>query len=263
MSDGVKLSVLSGKLALPGFEGEHGLSFIVEADRQILFDTGASDLFIRNADKLGIDLNSIDTVVISHGHYDHGNGLQYLNGKRIVTHPCAFTTRFSGRSGRNLTVAVNHETLAQNNTIIESTKALWLSERIVYLGEIERAIPFEQKQTPLFHFADGSTDPIIDDSAIAVKTSKGIIVISGCAHSGICNIVEQARKTCGIDKVYGVIGGFHLTEINEQLHQTIDYLKKIGTEYALPSHCTSSDVINEFRKNFKGEDVKTGMVLNL
>ena len=263
MNGGVKITVLSDKLALPGFEGEHGLSFIVEADKLTLFDTGASDLFIRNAQKLGIDLNSIDTVVLSHGHYDHGNGLQYLNGKRIVTHPCAFTTRYSGRSGRNLTVAIDRETLARNNTIIESQKALWLSERIVYLGEIERTIPFEQQHTPLFHFADGSTDPVIDDSAIAVKTTKGIVVVSGCAHSGICNIVEQARKTCDSDKVYGVIGGFHLTEVNQRLSQTIDYLKKNGTEYALPSHCTSPDVINEFRKNFKGEDVKTGMTIEL
>ena len=263
MNDGVKITVLSDKLALPGFESEHGLSFIVEADRRILFDAGASDLFMRNANKLSIDLNSIDTVVLSHGHYDHGNGLQYLNGKRIVTHPNAFTTRHSGRSGRNLTVAVNRETLTLNNTIIESQKSLWLSERIVYLGEIERNMPFEQNRTPLFHFADGSTDPVIDDSAIAVKTGKGIFVVSGCAHSGICNIVEQARKTCGTDKVYGVIGGFHLTEVNERLNQTIDYMKNIGTEYALPSHCTSPDVINEFRKNFKGEDVKTGMTIEL
>ncbi len=263
MSDNVKITVLSDKLALPGFEGEHGLSFVVEADKRILFDTGASDLFIRNASKLGIDLNSVDTVIISHGHYDHGNGLQYLDGKCIVTHPCAFTTRYSGRSGRNLTVAVTLENIEACNTLVESREPLWLSEKIVYLGEIERTMSFERKLAPQFHFADGTTDPIIDDSALAIKTAKGIFVISGCAHSGICNIVEQARKVCQQSKVYGVIGGFHLTEINEQLSQTIDYLKKIGTEYVLPSHCTSHEVINEIRKNFKGEDVKTGMIIEL
>ena len=263
MNDSVKITILSDKLALPGFEGEHGLSFVVEADKRILFDTGASDLFIRNADKLGIDLNTIDTVAISHGHYDHGNGLLYLKGKRIVTHPCAFTTRYSGRSGRNLTVAVTRENVEAHNALVESREPLWISERIVYLGEIERTMPFEQKLAPQFHFADGTADPVIDDSAIAIETTKGIIVISGCAHSGICNIVEHARKVCQQSKVYGVIGGFHLTEINEQLSQTIDYLKKIGVEYVLPSHCTSAEVINEFRKNFKGEDVKTGMILEL
>lgn len=260
MSDSVKITVLSDKLALPDFEGEHGLSFVVDADRRILFDTGASDLFLRNADKLGVNLKEIDTVVISHGHYDHGNGLQYISGKRIITHPCAFTTRYSGRSGRNLTVAVTHENIEACNTLVESREPLWLSEKIVYLGEIERTMSFERKLAPQFHFADGTTDPIIDDSALAIKTAKGIFVISGCAHSGICNIVEQARKVCQQSKVYGVIGGFHLTEVNEQLSQTIDYLKETGVEYVLPSHCTSPEVINEFRKNFKGENVKTGMI---
>ena len=262
MNDGVKLTVLSDKLALPGFECEHGLSFVVEADMKLLFDTGASDLFLRNANKLGFDLDSIDTVVISHGHYDHGNGLQYLNSKRIVMHPNAFSNRISGRSGRNISIATKREYVGTKNSIIESREPLWLSQQIVFLGEIPRAIPFETECSTPFHFTDGTPDNVIDDSGIAIVTSKGLLVISGCAHSGICNIVEWSRKVCGLNNVYGVIGGFHLTECDKRLQQTIDYMKKIGVKIVLPSHCTGSEAIKEFKKHFEGEEVKTGMTFD-
>jgi 7,8-dihydropterin-6-yl-methyl-4-(beta-D-ribofuranosyl)aminobenzene 5'-phosphate synthase len=132
---------------------------------------------------------------------------------------------------------------------------------MVYLGEIERVLPFEQECSTPFHFADGSPDSVTDDSALAIKTANGLFVISGCAHAGICNIVEQARRVTGTDKVFGVIGGFHLTAIDNRLTDTIGYLKNIGCEIVMPSHCTSDEAIAEFHKHFKGETVKTGMVL--
>lgn len=255
----VKITILSDKLASGQCGSEHGLSFWVEADKRILFDTGASDLFSRNARILGIDLDNADFVTLSHGHYDHGNGLEFVSGKTIVMHPNAFAQRISERSGRNISIAVDRETIEKANHIVETRKPLWLSEQMVYLGEIPRSVPFEKECSTPFHFADGTSDPVVDDSGLAVKTENGLIVISGCAHAGICNIVEQARKVTGTDKVLCVIGGFHLTETNERLQQTIDYLKNIGTEYVMPSHCTGDDAIAEFSRHFKGERVMAGM----
>ena len=258
----LKISILSDNEALCGYGAEHGLSFLIETDRRVLFDTGASDLFIRNAEKMGIDLDTVDTVVLSHGHYDHGNGLQWISGKRIVTHPGAFATRISGRSGRDISLAVSRQTVESRNKIIESKEPLWITENMVYLGEIERALPFEQECSTPFHFADGTPDPVADDSALAIKTNNGLFVVAGCAHAGICNIIEQARRITQCDKAFGVIGGFHLTTIDQRLTNTIDYLKNIGCEIVMPSHCTSDIVISEIHKHFKGEMVKTGMVID-
>lgn len=257
----LKISVLSDKEALCGYGAEHGLSFLVEADSRVLFDTGASDWFMRNAAAMGIDLDSVDTVVLSHGHYDHGNGLQYIEGKTIIMHPGAFARRISGRSGCDISIAIDRQQVEIRNKIIETKEPLWLTDNMVYLGDIERVISFEQECSTPFHFANGSPDTVADDSALAVNTSKGLVVISGCAHAGICNIVEQARSTTGTNKVYCVIGGFHLTSIDQRLANTIDYLKNIGCEIVMPSHCTSDIVIDEFHKHFKGETVKTGMVI--
>ena len=259
----LKISVLSDKEALCGYGAEHGLSFLIEADLRMLFDTGASDLFIRNAEKMGIDLDSVDTVVLSHGHYDHGNGLQWISGKQIVMHPGAFATRISGRSGRDISLAVSRQTVESRNKIIESKEPLWITENMVYLGEIERVLPFEQECSTPFHFANGSPDPVADDSALAVKTANGLFVISGCAHAGICNIIEQARRITQCDNVFGVIGGFHLTTIDSRLTATINYLKNVGAEIVMPSHCTSDIVIDEFHKQFKGEMVRTGMTFSI
>lgn len=263
MVTSLKINVLSDKQALCGYGSEHGLSFLVEADKRVLFDTGASDLFIRNAEKMGLNIDRVDTVVLSHGHYDHGNGLQWIDGKQIVMHPDAFATRISGRSGRDISIAVNRQTVEKRNRIIESKEPLWISDSIAYLGEIQRILPFEQECSTPFHFSDGSPDPVADDSALAVKTANGLFVISGCAHAGICNIVEQARRITDTDKVFGVIGGFHLTAIDNRLTDTIGYLKNIGCEIVMPSHCTSDEAIAEFHKHFKGETVKTGMVIEL
>ena len=261
MVTNLKISILSDKQALCGYGSEHGLSFLVDADKRVLFDTGSSDLFIRNAEKMGLDLDSVDTVVLSHGHYDHGNGLQWIDGKQIVMHPDAFATRISGRSGRDISIAVSRQTLESRNKIIETKEPLWITANMVYLGEIKRVLSFEQECSTPFHFADGSPDCVADDSALAIKTANGLFVISGCAHAGICNIVEQARRVTGTDKVFGVIGGFHLTAIDNRLTDTIGYLKNIGCEIVMPSHCTSDEAIAEFHKHFKGETVKTGMVL--
>ena len=89
----LKLTILNDNA--PGScASEHGLSYIVEADKTIMFDTGPSDIFFRNAEKLQVDLSAIDTVVLSHGHWDHGNGLQYLNGKKLITHPLSFQKKY-------------------------------------------------------------------------------------------------------------------------------------------------------------------------
>lgn len=261
MTNELKIAILSDKSASGCCYAEHGLSYLVFADKPILFDTGASDLFLHNAKKMNINLDNVDTVVLSHGHYDHGNGLQYIEGKTIVTHPNAFVQRISERSGKNISVALSRSSIAQRNTIIETVDCYWLSQRVVFLGEIPRCVDFEQMGSATFHFTDGKPDIVIDDSGIAVITSRGLFVISGCAHAGICNTIEHARKVTGIDKVYAVMGGFHLTHNNARLQATIQYFKSIGVEVVMPAHCTSLEAQSQFFQHFRCVEVKTGMII--
>ncbi len=97
----MNLTVLSEVKAMDGFESEHGLSFLIEVDqKKILFDTGASNLFIRSAARLGIDLEEVDRIVLSHGHWDHGNGLEYMGGLPLICHPDCFVKRYR-KTGRD------------------------------------------------------------------------------------------------------------------------------------------------------------------
>lgn len=106
-------------------------------------------------------------------------------------------------------------------------------------------------------------DTINDDSAIVYKSEKGLFVITGCSHSGICNIIEYAKKVCNDDRIYGVIGGFHLFDVNERLEKTIDYLKENNIELLYPCHCVSLKAKIEMAKKLDINEVGVGLELNI
>ena len=196
----MRITVLSDNTPGRKLLAEHGLSLLIEADKRILFDTGASDVFLRNARSLGIDPDP-DIIVLSHGHWDHGNGLVRMEGKRLVCHPGCFAKRFSKRSGEYLGLPLTGEEASGRFDLVESKNPVEISPKVAYLGEIRRSRDFEGWDTS-YSFGDGSDDMVCDDSALAVRTSKGLVIIAGCSHSGICNIVDQARgpAVCGIER---------------------------------------------------------------
>lgn len=108
----MKLTVLSEAKAMDGFLSEHGLSFLLDVDqRRILFDTGASDVYIRNAQLLGITLDDVDDIILSHGHWDHGNGLQHIGEKPLLCHPGSFVKRFRKLGGENIGLKLSRNAL--------------------------------------------------------------------------------------------------------------------------------------------------------
>jgi len=257
----VNLTVLSEKRGMDGFESEHGLSFLIEVDRlQILFDTGASDLFKHNAARLGIDLGKVDRIVLSHGHWDHGNGLEYLEGKPLICHPGCFVKRYRKLGESYLGLSLSKEELADRFDIETFRHPIRLSEHLWFLGEIPRKNDFEA-QTTRYVLEDGSEDFIMDDSGLVAITRKGLVVISGCAHSGISNMIEHARRVTGIFKVAAVIGGFHLKAANLQTRLTIDYLEKLEVGQVIPSHCTLDPALDLFRQKFKSPELLAGACL--
>lgn len=256
----MKLTVLNDNAPGDVCASEHGLSYIVEADKKILFDTGASDLFLKNAALLDIDLNELDTVVLSHGHWDHGNGLQHLKNKTLITHPDSFQKKYRNKDRSYIGLPISLAEAKNRFELILSKKPYRISEQIFFLGEIPRLNDFEAK-TSSFVLDDGTEDFVLDDSAIAVKTQKGLVVVSGCAHSGICNIIDYAIKQTGEKTIYGVIGGFHLKKNDAQTQKTIEYLKRLNIKAIYPSHCTALPALAAFHQTFGTKQVLSGNII--
>ncbi|MDM8160753.1 MBL fold metallo-hydrolase [Labilibaculum sp. K2S] len=256
------VKILVDNTAKEGFEAVHGFSAVVEADEKILFDVGPNSLFIENAGKMGVDLDEINTLVLSHGHWDHGDGLQFVSGKRLITHPDSFSLRFRKESKTTVGLKMTRNEIAAQFELKESKLPVWISEKMVYLGEIPRLNDFESQSTT-FLLEDGSPDFVADDSALGIKSEKGLIVISGCAHAGICNTVAYAKEVCGEDKVYAVLGGFHLKILDEVFQKTVTFFREEKLEILGATHCTSFLVQNEFKKYFKTINLEAGVEVEL
>ncbi|WAC05549.1 MAG: MBL fold metallo-hydrolase [Methanoregula sp.] len=260
MTPQLSLTVLADNTTLTDryFIGEPGLSFFLTTmGKRILFDTGYSDAFLVNAEKMGINLLDLDMVVLSHGHSDHTGGMfpliRYMAraGKRrerlkipsLIAHPHCFCPRQKTPDPDTWYVLPEHE-LAGHFTVITSTGPLWLTENLVFLGEIERKPGFEQfnpgKRKIVMPDGRKRTDLIRDDSALAFCADDGIRVITGCSHSGIGNIVEHARSVCNKKKVIDIIGGLHLLSPGRtRLRKTGEYLQGLHLKSLHACHCTS------------------------
>ena len=256
----MKLTVLIDNNTLTDryFLGEPGVSYFIEdEDKKILFDVGYSEAFITNARKLSINMLDIDYIVLSHGHLDHTWGLiplvrlytegavEKLNAKKptLVAHPLAFEARTLDDLGQ-IGSLLAEEMLSDRFRIELNRGPAWLTKRLVFLGEIERTNGFEGK-TPIGKIEKNGSkedDYVIDDTALAYKSSDGLIIITGCSHAGICNIVDHARKVCSEDKVIDIIGGFHLLNPSpKQLQGTVEYMKSLHPRSVHACHCTDLD----------------------
>jgi 7,8-dihydropterin-6-yl-methyl-4-(beta-D-ribofuranosyl)aminobenzene 5'-phosphate synthase len=257
MMQRVRISILSDNTAGREYGAEHGFSAFIRADKQVLFDTGASDLFIKNASLAAIDVNSADYIALSHGHWDHGNGLAHLSGGKLVCHPGCFVSRYQNRTGAFVGLQLSENQIYKKFEVQVSAEPVWLSEQIVFLGQIPRKTSFEAQKTS-FHFENQNPDFVEDDSGLGVLTHNGLVVVSGCAHSGIVNMVNRACEVTGCNKVYAVLGGFHLLDDDERIMQTIDGLKQLNVQKVFPCHCTRLPALSAFFQQFGFSQVITG-----
>lgn len=256
----LKITILTENVTGGKFLAEHGLSYLIEINgEQILFDTGHSDVFLRNAERLGIDIKkNVKTVVLSHGHWDHGDGLQFIENKTLITHPTSFIKRFRKADNSSVGLSLHRNEIKNRFNLIESKTPFKITENLFFLGEIPLQNNYEA-QTTTFIDEVGKPDFMPDDSALAAIINNELVVITGCSHSGICNITEHAKKITGISNVKAVIGGFHLKYQNLQTQKTVEYLKNNKVEKLFPSHCTELPALTAFYDSFKIEQVKTGM----
>jgi len=249
---------------------EPAVSYYIEDEEQkILFDTGYSEIFIRNSKDMNINLNELDKVVISHGHNDHTGGLKYLFNSidkkniEVIAHPeCLNNKKYNDEYiGTSMTKNQLEKVCKLNLT----DKPLKISEHITFLGEIPQINDFEKRENIGKCNIDGKIidDIVMDDTAIVYKSKKGLFIITGCSHSGICNIIEYAKQVCNEERIYGVIGGFHLFDINDRLEKTINYFRKNSIELLYPCHCVSLNAKIEIGKQIKIQEVGVGLELNI
>ena len=259
----LKIAILTENAAGGTFLAEHGLSYYIEFEGQkTLFDTGHSNVFLKNAIKLNIDINKeVDTIVLSHGHWDHGDGLRFIENKTLITHPSAFIKRYRKNDNSYIGLTLSKEEIEKKFHLILSEVPYKLSDNLYYLGTIPRINGFEALTTP-FIKEDGKPDFVPDDSALAAVQNNELIVITGCSHAGICNIIEYTKRITGINKVKAVIGGFHLKFKNNQTSMTINYLKNQDIEQIYPTHCTQLPALAAFYEAFKIKHITTGTVLD-
>lgn len=258
--------------------GEPAVSYLIhDGDTKILFDVGYSDIFIKNALKMNESLRDINYVVISHGHNDHTGGLVYLAklyseakaeninhlNPTVIAHPEAFS--YKEFSGDDIGSIFDNKKMSKYFRTRLVSEPLWITDNIVFLGEIERSNNFENIE-PIGRCEKSNLmtdDYIRDDSALVYKSAQGLVIITGCSHAGICNIIEYAKKVCGENRILDVIGGFHLIEPSKsQAKGTLDYFNVQHIKNIHPCHCTSLKYKIELSKSTNVIDVGVGLSLN-
>lgn len=246
----VDISILvENSTPIPDLIGEYGFAALVKVnDQAFLFDTGLGQALFNNAAHMGIKLDELTDLVISHGHFDHTGAvlpfLQTGSPKTVYCHPHSFTRRYSmvGQSRREISALFTREQVRQSGGRLVLTEQFTAIHPGVYLtGTVPRQNSFEQIENHFFAEIDGELvpDQLEDDMSMVIDHPGGLIIISGCAHAGMVNIIDYARQQTGNNKVQAFIGGTHLMGAsNERLQQTISYLQDQPVEQLVLCHCT-------------------------
>jgi 7,8-dihydropterin-6-yl-methyl-4-(beta-D-ribofuranosyl)aminobenzene 5'-phosphate synthase len=246
--------------ALEGLVGEHGYSALVVIRRgnrtsTVLYDAGLSPFGVRdNMRRLGIDPRDIEAAVMSHGHFDHTTGLEGVigdlgrSGVPMVLHPDFWNRRRLRLEGtQTVEIPTPSRSYIEGSgvqVIEERTPSFLFDSGLLVTGEVARTSSFERGMPNQEAFRQGRWQPdreVHDDQAVIVDVAgKGLVVLTGCGHAGVINILRHAQRLTGVERIHAVIGGFHLSgkDFEPIIDQTADAVAAFAPEAVVPAHCT-------------------------
>lgn len=241
--------------------GEFGFSALIEDNfNKILFDCGCSNTFIKNAYHMDIELSDVSDIVLSHSHHDHTTGLLWLQNlykklsklgfvvptKRLIVHPELFKPHYD-ENFENIGFPGGESVISDFFEINYTKEPLYITNNLLYLGELPGAAK--------------RTDP--DESALVYKSSKGLVILTGCSHAGLANIVEHAKKVTNQQKVYSIFGGLHLcSKSQNEIKELGLYLQRLGIQALYPCHCSELHAKIILSKYVNVQDVYSGFKIS-
>ncbi|PRX24200.1 7,8-dihydropterin-6-yl-methyl-4-(beta-D-ribofuranosyl)aminobenzene 5'-phosphate synthase [Orenia metallireducens] len=250
--------LVENRVAKENLLAEHGLSFLISyREKNYLFDTGQGLVLINNMKNLGIKVSDINGVILSHGHYDHGNGLQEilaLNSElEVFAHPEVFIPKYSDKKVNLVPrgLKVKKEEIQNFKPIRKATEVsagLWMT------GEIPRRYKLEEVSNKFKREVAGQIqqDNFIDEQAVFIETKKGLVVLLACTHAGVINTLEHIKSLIGSQKIHAIIGGMHLINANQKrINETVSYLAQLNFELIVPLHCTGFNALQAMLAKFK------------
>jgi 7,8-dihydropterin-6-yl-methyl-4-(beta-D-ribofuranosyl)aminobenzene 5'-phosphate synthase len=259
----VEVRILSTMLADEGF-GEWGFAALVEVDgRRILFDTGANDDTVqRNLKALKLDLRDVDTVILSHNHWDHTTGLMPLRREYAARAPTALSRVYAGtglfwpRIGPGNRVddrmaRIRKDYEATGGAVVDVSKPIELMPGVWLTGPVARVHPERNwSATGKVRSPSGEVeDTIPEDMALVIQTDQGLVIVFGCGHAGVINTLEHTRKAIDPAPVKAIIGGLHLFAADEKhLAWTATQLKSFGVQQLVGAHCTGIEAVYRIRE---------------
>jgi 7,8-dihydropterin-6-yl-methyl-4-(beta-D-ribofuranosyl)aminobenzene 5'-phosphate synthase len=245
-------------------QAEHGLCFHIRTERHnFLFDTGQTDLLLRNARTLQIPLERVEAVALSHGHYDHAGGLSAVRelapGAKLYLSPWALGPKFAGNTdGSSRPVGLPESSAEAINQagplVVWTRKPAELGDGIFVTGEIPRRNEFEGTGGNFFlDEACNRPDPLLDDQALFFDTAQGLVILMGCGHAGLVNTIDHVQQITGGRPLFAVIGGLHLlTASHKRITMTLAALRKQKVERIAAAHCTGFSPLARLWSEFPG-----------
>ena len=250
-------------LADEGF-GEWGFAALVTVDgRRILFDTGANDdTVLRNLKALKLDLADVETVILSHNHWDHVTGLLPLRRQYMAASPTALSRVYGGlgifwprisAAGQvdDTMLRIRSAYAATGGAVTEVAKPIELFPGVWLTGPVPRVHPERNwSVTGRVRSPTGDVeDTVPEDMALVIQTDQGLIFVFGCGHAGVINTLEHARKTIDPAPVKAIIGGLHLFAADDtHLAWTAAQLKTFGVQQLVGAHCTGIEAVYRIRE---------------
>ena len=272
----MKFAVLNENTAgKRGFLAEHGLSVLIfHEGRKLLFDTGQTDVFLHNAEKMGGTLSDLDGIILSHGHFDHCGGMEYLVKQHalpaVYVRKAAFFNKQAvnddKKTYRIIGIPWKQELLRGAEVLTEDKQEIFPG--VWVLGNVPYTVPFEKKPGIFFIDKNGEKEPdyMEDEQLLVIDTEKGLCVFAGCCHAGIINCLSYVRKSFPDRPIYSVLAGMHLSAAgDDRIDKTIEALQEWNIPLLMPVHCTGIYGIGKMKAALKEQcrTLETGVMVEL